>query len=119
MYYMNHNDPYVFSRGSLKLTYDLLRHINPSLALVVRNITSLSPLPKLEGDVDNAITDCFLMDLDSFQVRAVVEGLIKRSHLKADEDAGMKVVAQALIEDWIALAHEMVDALSAKDKLGL
>lgn len=48
---MNHSDPYVFSRGSLKLTYDLLRPINPSLALVIRNITSLSPLPKLEGDV--------------------------------------------------------------------
>lgn len=118
---MNHNDPYVFSRGSLKLTYDLLRHINPSLALTIRNLTSLSPLPKLEGDVDNSITDCFLIDLDSFQVRAVVEALIKRSQLSSVEDAGMKVVAQALIEDWIVLAHEMVEALSDddKEKLGL
>ena len=116
---MNHSDPYVFSRGSLKLTYDLLRHVNPALALVVRNITSLSPLPKLEGDVDNSITDCFLVDLDSFQVREVVESLIKRGHLNTSEDAGMKVVAQALTEDWIVLAHEMVDALSPEDKTKL
>ncbi len=108
---MNHSDPYVFSRGSLKLTYDLLRNVNPALALVIRNITSLSPLPKLEGDVDNAITDCFLIDLDSFQVRAVVEGLLKRSQLNKIEDAGTKVVAVALIEDWLALANEMIDEL--------
>ena len=111
---MNHSDPYVFSRGSLKLTYDLLRNVNPALALVIRNITSLSPLPKLEGDVDNAITDCFLIDLDSFQVRAVVEGLLKRSQLNKIEDAGTKVVAVALIEDWLALANEMIDELVIK-----
>ena len=114
---MNHSDPYVFSRGSLKLTYDLLRPINPSLALAIRNITSLSPLPKLEGDVDNSITDCFLVDIDSFQVRAVVEGLIKRSQVNTIEDAGTKVVAQALIEDWLALANEMILELKEVDKL--
>ena len=113
---MNHSDPYVFSRGSLKLTYDLLRNVNPSLALAVRNITSLTPMPKLVGDVDNIITDCFLVDLDSFQVRAIVEGLIKRCQMSAGEDAGSKVVAQALIEDWIALAHVMVGALADEDK---
>jgi hypothetical protein len=113
---MNHSDPYIFSRGSLKLTYDLLRKVNPSLALTVRNINSLSPLPKLEGDVNNEITDCFLIDLDSFQVRAVVEGLIKRSHLAAHDDSGMKVVAEALLEDWLALAHAMVDELAEDQK---
>ena len=82
--------------------------------MVIRNITSLSPLPKLEGDVDNAITDCFLIDLDSFQVRAVVEGLLKRSQLNKIEDAGTKVVAVALIEDWLALANEMIDELVIK-----
>lgn len=111
---MNHSDPYVFSRGSLKLTYDLLRNANPSLALVIRNITSLSPLPKLEGDVENVITDCFLVDIDSLQVRAVVEGLIKRSQLNSVEDAGTRVVAMALIEDWLALANEMIYELETK-----
>jgi hypothetical protein len=113
---MNHSDPYIFSRGSLKLTYDLLRKVNPSLALTVRNITSLSPLPKLEGDVNNEITDCFLVDLDSFQVRAVVESLLKRSHIAKQDESGMKVVAEALIEDWLALAHAMVDELTEGQK---
>ncbi len=109
MYCMNHSDPYIFSRGSLKLTYELLRKRQPSLALVVRNITSLSPLPKLEGDVDDAITDCFLVDLEAAQVRAVVEGLVKRSQLNTIEDAGHKACAIALIEDWLALANEMIE----------
>lgn len=114
---MNHSDPYVFSRGSLKLTYDLLRPINPSLALVIRNITSLSPLPKLEGDVDNSITDCFLVDISSFQVRAVVKGLIKRSQVNILEDAGTKVVAQALLENWQALANEMLLAFDEINRI--
>lgn len=105
---MNHSDPYIFSRGSLKLTYDLLRHQSPSLALVVRNITSLQPLPKLEGDVDSSITDCFLVDLEPMQIRAVVESLSKK--IEQDTDVGSKVVAQALLEDWLALAQVMLES---------
>jgi hypothetical protein len=112
---MNHSDPYIFSRGSLKLTYDLLRKGNPALALSIRNITSTVPLSKLDGDVDNPLTDCFLIDLDSFEIRTVVEGLIERSHVKTIDDAGMKVVAQALIEDWMALARAMIAELSEAD----
>lgn len=104
---MNHSDPYIFSRGSLKLTYDLLRKSSPALALTIRNITSSEPLPKLEGDIDNPLTDCFLLDLDSFQVRAVVEGLVRCGHHDASTQ-GLAVVAQALVEDWMALAHAMI-----------
>ena len=43
------SDAEVFSRGSLKLTYDLLRKKNPSLALAVRNMINGEPLPKKEG----------------------------------------------------------------------
>jgi hypothetical protein len=103
---MNHSDPYVFSRGSLKLTYDLLRQQSPSLALVIRNITSLPPMPKLEGDVDNAITDCFLVDLEAVQVRAVVENLTQK--IRQGSDVGSNVVAQALLEDWLELAEAML-----------
>lgn len=111
---MNHSDPYVFSRGSLKLTYDLLRHQSPSLALVVRNITSLTPLPKLEGDVDNAITDCFFVDIEPLQVRSVVEALAKT--IRDGTDAGGKVVAQALLEDWLELAQVMLQSQRDKNK---
>jgi hypothetical protein len=113
---MNHSDPYIFSRGSLKLTYDLLRKSTPALALTIRNITSTKPLPKLEGDVDNSLTDCFLIDLNSFQVRAVVEGLASHGHY--DKSAqGLAVVAQALVEDWMVLAHAMIAELSEGERL--
>ena len=112
---MNHSDPYIFSRGSLKLTYDLLRKSSPALALTIRNIISSDPLPKLDGDIDNPLTDCFLVELDSFQVRAVVEGLASRGH--DDRSAqGLAVVAQALVEDWMVLAHAMIAELSAVEK---
>tara|TARA_B110000438_G_C15256205_1_gene412019 strand:+ start:165 stop:521 length:357 start_codon:yes stop_codon:yes gene_type:complete len=104
---MNHSDPYTFSRGSLKLTYDLLRRGSPALALTVRNITSTVPLPKLEGDIDNPLTDCFLLSLDSFQVQAVVEGLASCGQHDASSE-GFAIVAQALLEDWMALACAMI-----------
>ncbi len=47
------SDADVFSRGSLKLSYDLLRASNPALALQVRNIVSGEPLPKEGADSDN------------------------------------------------------------------
>ncbi len=109
---MNHSDPYIFSRGSLKLTFDLLRTTNPSLALIVRNIISLPPLPKLEGDVNSQITDCFLIELDSVQVSAIVEALLKRSHVTTQANAGTKVVAEALIEDWALLGLIMIEKLA-------
>lgn len=109
---MNHSDPYIFSRGSLKLTYDLLRKNSPALALTIRNITSSKPLAKLEGDVDNPLTDCFLLELDSFQVRAVVEGLANNPRYNDSSSQGLAVVAQALVEDWMVLAHAMINQAS-------
>ncbi|MBL4882265.1 MAG: hypothetical protein JKX82_13315 [Oleispira sp.] len=112
---MNHSDPYIFSRGSLKLTYDLLRKGNPALALTIRNITSSKPLSKLDGDVDNPLTDCFLINVDSFQVRAVVEGLVSRCQHDTSAQ-GVAVVAQALIEDWMALAQAMIAELAESER---
>lgn len=113
---MNHSDPYIFSRGSLKLTYDLLRKENPGLALTIRNIIATEPLTKLDGDVDNPLTDCFLIDLDSFQVRAVVEGLVSRCQ-NDTSSKGVAIVAHALTEDWTALAYAMVAELSESKNL--
>jgi hypothetical protein len=104
---MNHSDPYTFSRGSLKLTYDLLRKRRPALALTIRNITSTEPLPKLEGDIDNPLTDCFIITLNAFQVRAVVDGLARGGGHDASVE-GLAIVAQALVEDWMALARAMI-----------
>jgi hypothetical protein len=107
------SDSDVFSRGSLKLTYDLLRQSNPALALQVRNIVSGEALPKADVNEGNANSDHFKVTLDSFQVRAVVEGLMQynQDELLAKKQPGLAVMAKALMEDWIVLARKMVGEL--------
>ena len=94
----------VFSRGSLKLTYDVLRSVNPSLALTVRNISLGEPLPKEDGAEPNPHTDYFKVTLDSFQVRAVVEHLV--AYTQSDQaQKGLSIMATALIDEWMELGH--------------
>jgi hypothetical protein len=115
-YSTNFTDPCIFSRGSLKLTFDLLRNKNPKLALLVRNIIGGSPLPKSVANLDNENTDFFKVDLDSFQVREIVEILMEYGHQQADNSIGMglEVVAKTLVDDWVLLAKKMISELSDK-----
>lgn len=101
----------VFSRGSLTLTYDLLRPKHPQLALDVRNIAGGDLLPKPPGQVDNKHSDYFKVDLDSHQVRAVVEALIEcnQGAMLEGLDVGRSIMAKALIDDWLVLARYMVE----------
>jgi hypothetical protein len=100
----------VFSRGSLKLTYDVLRGVNPSLALLVRNISLGEPFPKENEEQDNPHTDYFLVTLDSFQVREVVENLV--AYTQSDQaQKGLSIMATALIDEWLELANKMIQEL--------
>jgi hypothetical protein len=112
------HDPDVFSRGSLQSTFALIRYKDPALGLAVRNITATEPLPKLPGQLDNKNADHFLVALDSFQVRAIVEALA--AHIKDTSSTGnatgMEVVAKSLIEDWMALAAKMIADLPDDQK---
>lgn len=100
----------VFSRGSLKLTYDVLRGVNPSLALLVRNISLGEPLPKDDKEQGNPHTDYFLVTLDSFQVRDVVENLV--AYTQSDQaQKGLSIMATALIDEWLELANKMIQEL--------
>lgn len=47
----------------------------------------------------------------------MVKGLIKRSQVNILEDAGTKVVAQALLENWQALANEMLLAFDEINRI--
>lgn len=105
----------VFNRGSLMHTFDLIRKKEPELALIVRNITGGTPIPKTEEQPDNKHTDFFEVTLDSFQVRAVVEALMEYSQT-ADQETGSAVVARTLLEDWIKLAHQMISELPDDQK---
>jgi len=112
------SNPAVFGRGSLKLTFDLLRKRNPKLALVVRNICNGTPLEKSGTELDNKDSDNFTVDLDSFQVREIVEILMEYSqdqHPKVS-NIGMGVVAKTLTQDWVALAKKMFAELPEEQK---
>lgn len=108
----------IFSRGSLQLTFDLIRKVDPSLALQVRNIVSGEPLSRLESGLDTKNADHFRIGLDSFQVRAIVESLVTQSKApsNATTNPGMVVVATALIDDWIKLAHKMIAELPENER---
>lgn len=99
----------VFSRGSLKLTYDALRPINPMLALQVRNIIHGEPLPKSENEQVNEHSDYFKVTLDSFQIRAIVEGLLQCG--EDESNKGLAIMAKSLQLDWVNLAHQMISEL--------
>jgi len=105
--------PDVFSRGSLKLTFDLIRKKDPQLALSVRNIIGGIPLPKAISQLDNQNSDHFRVALDSFQVRAIVESLMEysKSEITGNTNPGTAIMAKTLIEDWITLARRMIAEL--------
>jgi hypothetical protein len=103
------SDPDLFSRGSLMFTFDLIRKTNPELALSIRNITSGPSLPKRASQPNNKNSDHFKVELDSFQVRAIVEALRNRILRSRNKHitSGMEVISRTLMEDWIALAKKM------------
>jgi len=108
------DDADVFSRGSLKLTYDLLRKQNPALALQVRNISQgVTVAAEALADA-NKNADHFRVTLEPLQVRAIVEGLMKYSqiNLAGSQEAGLAIMAKALLQDWLALAQKMMAELS-------
>ena len=104
----NSTDPDVFSRGGLKLTYELIRQDNAQLALDVRNIIGGLPLPETPSRLENKNAEHFRVELDSLQVRAIVEVLIQQLQGgEAGDDPGIAIMAKSLLEDWIVLAKKM------------
>jgi len=113
----SNNSPYVFSRGSLQLTAKILKKHAPSLALQVQNILGQPVLPKPDGANDNRMSDCFECNLDSFQVRAVVEtmhltlGTLEQATQADATKTGEMIMVKALTDDWLLLATAMFEKL--------
>ncbi len=106
----------IFSRGSLKLTYDLIRPQNALLALNVRNIIGGEPLLKEASQQNNPHSDYFRVTLDSFQVRSIVEALIAQVSTASESNPGQAIIAKALIEDWTSLARKMFAELPENEE---
>ena len=108
---MNASDVNVFSRGSLNLTFDLIRRQEPTLALKLRNLTQLTPLDLPEFDSENKNSHHFVVNLNSHEVRTIVETLMNICEKEVDKSiaSGTLILAKALIDDWMALAHQMYE----------
>lgn len=103
-------EPDIFSRGSIQLTFDLIRKEQPSLAMSLQNILNSEPLPKLPGQPDNKHSDHFKVSLEPRQVRSIVECITKVVEAPlTDKNAGMLVVGKTLLNDWWDLAHMMLE----------
>ena len=99
-------DPFIFSYGSLQLTFTLIRKRNPALALQVRNLLWSTPSANSCQQSKSRHSDCFRVTLDSYQVREVIEALVDCGD--DINDVGAELLAHALLDDWIALADVML-----------
>jgi len=108
----NIEGPDIFSRGSLNLTYELVRKYDAELALTVRNLCHAKPLEGNAQEDRNKNLDYFRVRLDSFQVRAVVENLM----MQDENDPGRAILAKVLTEDWMKLANKMIADLPEDQK---
>jgi tRNA(Ile)-lysidine synthase TilS/MesJ len=109
------NEVDVFSRGSIQMTFELLRKSNPRLALAVRNIAGGEPLSKNFDDLlDDKNSDHFRVEMDSKEVREVVEELMFFTHPDAVDinNPSVNILARTLMQDWLLLAHQMVVKLT-------
>jgi len=109
----------LFSRASLDMSYNLLRKKDPQLALTIRNILFNQPVDKKSEQPDNKNTDSFLVDLDTFAVRKVVETLMEvlkeSSETHTDDNTSLfrPVLIESIMSEWTALAKCMFDEYQA------
>ena len=106
---------HLFSRASLDISYNLLRKADPQLALTVRNILFETPAEKTSDKPDNPHTDQFKVQLDSLQVRKIVEVLMdvlnqsSETHTEDNTSLFRPVLIQSIINEWTVLAKSMFD----------
>ena len=83
-------------KSSLELTFSLLRHVQPSLALKVRNMALLPALTQDHGEHE--------MSFNEEEVFTIVNHLMfieNQARMGAKADKGRQVMASALIADWL------------------
>jgi len=102
-----------FNRGVLDMTFTMLRDKDPKLALLIRNNLFNVAVIKSNDTPDNKNADTFKINLDSFQVRAIVEHLneILEESQKLDPSKNTSIFRPVLIEsimnEWLNLATLM------------
>jgi len=103
----------ILSRATLDISYHLLRKQDPQLALTVRNILFQNPIEKTNEKIKNKNTDQFIISLDTFTVRKIIETLSdileqsKQTHTDDNTSLFRPVLIQSIIDEWTILAKIM------------
>lgn len=106
----------IFNRGSLELTYSLIKSKEPEIALELTRILGNNPICSRQFRADNIYQESFYVSLNSRQVRCVVEVLLAIINTPYDDTTlGMNVVAKSLIEEWMKLATAMMRELNTDE----
>jgi hypothetical protein len=106
----------IFSKGCLQLTFELLRHKSPELALTVRNIALGAPTPTEFDDEVDGPSHYFRVSLDSKQVSAIIEDLMSFTHPEAVDihNPGINIMARSLMQDWLLLAQQVSPGMAVE-----
>jgi hypothetical protein len=98
----------LFSRATLELTFRMLRHTRPGLALTLRNALLAHP-PRQHGSAC-AIKE---LPLPAEQIDAIVDALGRMSHGGQARAGGGKpevVLVRSLLLDWMMIARQQIDS---------
>ncbi len=112
----------VFNRSVLDMSFTLLRTKDPKLALIVRNILFQEIAEKNGSSPRNKHSDTFIVNLDSFQVRAIVEVLnevmaeSQQLDPKTNTSLFRPVLVESILTEWLALARLMFSNLQSGQK---
>lgn len=83
-------------KSSLELTFSLIRHIHPSLALRVRNLALNPNIPSQEK-----LAPITLAEEDVFTLVNQLMRIENQARIGAKADKGRQILASALIADWL------------------
>jgi hypothetical protein len=83
-------------KSSLELTFNLLRHVQPSLALKVRN---MALLPTLTQDYQS--DELPLCEEEVFTIVNHLMFIENQARMGTKADKGRQILASALIADWL------------------
>ncbi len=89
---------YYLPKSSLELTFTLIRPVQPSLALKIRNATILPGPTNTKAQIPLAISES-----DVFIIVNELMAIENQARMGAKADKGRQILASALIADWLTL----------------
>ena len=107
----------IFSKGCLQLTFELLRHKSPGLALAVRNIALGAPTPTEFDDEVDGPSHYFRVNLSTEQVSVIIEELMSFTQPEAVDiqNPSINIMARSLMQDWLLLAQRISPSMCVED----